>query len=100
MRFRLTEDGVSPISHPGMKGGNYQGAGIEHNEQGNPTASGKDHAAMNDKRFRKLAPLRRRRDLFHVDGSDERAARARGVGIDRRRVPRGLRDCATRRGST
>jgi 2-oxoglutarate ferredoxin oxidoreductase subunit alpha len=68
-RFRLTEDGVSPISHPGMKGGNYQGAGIEHNEHANPTASGKVHAAMNEKRFRKLAPLRLRRDLFHIEGN-------------------------------
>jgi len=68
-RFRNTEDGVSPISHPGMPGGNYQGAGIEHNEHGNPTASGKLHAAMNEKRFRKLAPLRRRKELFHIEGS-------------------------------
>jgi 2-oxoglutarate ferredoxin oxidoreductase subunit alpha len=68
-RFRLTEDGVSPMSHPGMKGGNYQGAGIEHNEHANPTASGKVHAAMNEKRFRKLAPLKGRHDLFHVEGS-------------------------------
>lgn len=67
-RFRATDDGVSPVSHPGMRGGNYQGAGIEHNEHGNPTASGKTHAAMNEKRFRKLAPLTRRRDLFHVEG--------------------------------
>jgi len=69
-RFRQTEDGVSPISHPGMRGGNYQGAGIEHNEQGNPTASGKIHAAMNEKRFRKLAPLRRRKDLFRIQGHE------------------------------
>ena len=55
-RFRMTDSGISPVSHPGMKGGNYQGAGIEHNEQGNPTASGKLHAAMNEKRFRKLTP--------------------------------------------
>lgn len=68
-RFRRTEDGISPISHPGMAGGNYQGAGIEHNENGNPTASGKVHAAMNEKRFRKLGPLKRRRDLFHIDGN-------------------------------
>jgi 2-oxoglutarate/2-oxoacid ferredoxin oxidoreductase subunit alpha len=68
-RFRMTEDGISPISHPGIAGGNYQGAGIEHNERANPTASGKVHAAMNDKRFRKLAPLRRRRDLFQIEGS-------------------------------
>jgi 2-oxoglutarate ferredoxin oxidoreductase subunit alpha len=68
-RYRLTEDGVSPMSRPGMKGGNYQGAGIEHNEHANPTASGKVHAAMNEKRFRKLAPLKGRRDLFHIEGN-------------------------------
>jgi 2-oxoglutarate ferredoxin oxidoreductase subunit alpha len=72
-RFRLTEDGISPLSHPGMKGGNYQGAGIEHNEHGNPTASGKIHATMNDKRFRKLAPLKHRRDLFHIEGNPSAA---------------------------
>ncbi len=68
-RFKITESGVSPISHPGMLGGNYQGAGIEHNERANPTASGKVHQAMNEKRFRKLAPLKRRRDLFSVEGN-------------------------------
>ena len=68
-RFKLTEDHVSPISHPGMKGGNYQGAGIEHNESGNPTASGKMHATMNDKRFKKLKPLQRRRDLHRIEGN-------------------------------
>ena len=71
-RFRLTESGISPISHPGMKGGNYLGAGIEHNEHGDPTASGSIHQAMTDKRFRKLSPLRQREDLFQVEG-DERA---------------------------
>ncbi len=68
-RFRATDDGISPISHPGMKGGNYQGAGIEHNEAGNPTASGRIHAQMNEKRFHKLDPLKSRRDLFHIEGN-------------------------------
>ncbi len=70
-RFRYSEDNISPISHPGMLGGNYQGAGIEHNEYGNPTASGKVHAEMNAKRFRKLDPLKQRRDLFHTFGNPE-----------------------------
>jgi 2-oxoglutarate ferredoxin oxidoreductase subunit alpha len=54
-----------------MARGNYLGAGIEHTEQGHPTASGKVHAAMNDKRFRKLAPLKHRRDLFQIEGDPE-----------------------------
>jgi 2-oxoglutarate ferredoxin oxidoreductase subunit alpha len=68
VRFRLTESGVSPISHPGMKGGNYLASGIEHNEKGAPTASGEVHSRMNEKRIRKLLPLKRRRDLFLIEG--------------------------------
>lgn len=68
VRFRLTESGISPISHPGMKGGNYLASGIEHNEAGAPTANGEMHAKMNEKRLRKFAPLKRRRDLFLTEG--------------------------------
>ena len=67
-RFKLTESGISPISHPGMPGGNYLAAGIEHNELGRPTASGELHTRMNEKRFRKFAPLQSRRDLFEMEG--------------------------------
>jgi 2-oxoglutarate/2-oxoacid ferredoxin oxidoreductase subunit alpha len=67
-RFRATDSGVSPISHPGMAGGAYLAAGIEHNEKGAPTASGEVHALMNEKRIGKLAPLGARRDLFEVVG--------------------------------
>ncbi len=67
-RFQLTESGVSPLSHPGLKGGNYLAAGIEHDEHGAPTASGELHARMNDKRLHKLDPLKQRRDLFRVEG--------------------------------
>jgi len=69
IRFRFTESGVSPISHPGMKGGNYLAAGIEHNEHGAPTSNGEMHARMNDKRLRKLDPVKRRRDLFLLEGN-------------------------------
>ena len=67
-RFKLTESGISPISHPGMAGGNYLAAGIEHNESGRPTASGEMHAKMNEKRFRKFNSLKDRRDLFVIEG--------------------------------
>jgi 2-oxoglutarate ferredoxin oxidoreductase subunit alpha len=72
VRFRATDSCVSPISHPGLAGGCYQGAGIEHTESGAPTASGAAHARMTEKRFRKLAPLGHRRDLFDLAG-DPRA---------------------------
>jgi len=67
-RFKLTPSGISPISHPGMPGGNYLGAGIEHNEKGDPTASGEMHLKMNEKRFNKLEPLKSNKDLFRVFG--------------------------------
>lgn len=70
-RFRFTESGISPISHPGMKGGSYLAAGIEHNESGAPTSSGAMHARMNDKRLRKMDPLKRRRDLFLLEGEED-----------------------------
>jgi 2-oxoglutarate/2-oxoacid ferredoxin oxidoreductase subunit alpha len=70
-RFRLTETGISPISHPGMPGGNYLASGIEHNEAGAPTAKGETHAKMNEKRIRKLAPLKSRRDLYVIEGDPD-----------------------------
>ncbi len=70
-RFRVTENGVSPVSHPGMEGGGYLAAGIEHNERGAPTASGEVHARMNEKRIRKLNPLKSRKDLFAIEGSPQ-----------------------------
>lgn len=67
-RFALTESGISPISQPGMEGGNYLGSGIEHNEKGDPTSGGMMHAKMNEKRFKKLEPLKKRADLFEIHG--------------------------------
>jgi len=70
-RYRITESGVSPISHPGMKGGNYLASGIEHTESGAPTATGSIHAKMNEKRLRKLMPLKARADLFITAGAPD-----------------------------
>jgi 2-oxoglutarate ferredoxin oxidoreductase subunit alpha len=70
-RFRATDSGVSPLSQPGMAGGSYLASGIEHNEAGAPTASGEVHARMNEKRLRKLEPLKERRDLFRIEGDPE-----------------------------
>jgi 2-oxoglutarate ferredoxin oxidoreductase subunit alpha len=71
VRFRFTESGISPLSQPGMKGGNYLAAGIEHNELGAPTANGEVHARMNDKRLKKMDPLKKRRDLFVIEGDPD-----------------------------
>lgn len=70
-RFKLTPSHISPISHPGMAGGNYLGAGIEHNEKGDPTASGEMHRLMNEKRFAKLEPLKAKKELFRHFGDPD-----------------------------
>ena len=70
-RFAITESGISPISHPGMPGGNYLASGIEHNEHGDPTSSGAVHARMNEKRFSKFESLKQRRDLVSIEGDLE-----------------------------
>jgi 2-oxoglutarate ferredoxin oxidoreductase subunit alpha len=70
-RFAITDSGVSPISHPGMEKGTYLAAGIEHNEKGDPTSSGGMHAKMNEKRFKKLEPLKKRADLFELRGDPQ-----------------------------
>jgi 2-oxoglutarate ferredoxin oxidoreductase subunit alpha len=54
-RFDLSgENGVSPFRVPGMAGGTYPAAGIEHTPEGQPTADTTMHQRMNEKRFRKL----------------------------------------------
>jgi 2-oxoglutarate ferredoxin oxidoreductase subunit alpha len=69
-RFRLTPSGISPISEPGMPGGAYLGAGIEHDEHGNPTASGRKHVQMTEKRIRKFDGLLERSDLYRIEGDE------------------------------
>ncbi len=70
-RFRVTPDGVSPMAIPGMRGGAYVAAGIEHDELGDPTSSGEVHERMNEKRIRKLEPLRERGDLVLRFGRED-----------------------------
>ncbi len=55
LRYRLTEDGVSPMAVPGTPGGQYVATGLEHNEAGRPRYDPKTHAEFTRKRFRKLA---------------------------------------------
>jgi len=69
-RYQDTPDGVSPMSIPGTAGGVYQTNGLEHDEQGRPSASFQVHEAMNAKRYRKLAAVAERYRLFYRFGAD------------------------------
>jgi 2-oxoglutarate ferredoxin oxidoreductase subunit alpha len=53
-RYQFTEDGISPISAPGVPGGSYTADGLEHNESGTPSSMAGDHAAQLTKRRDKL----------------------------------------------
>ncbi len=53
-RYADTLSGVSPMSVPGMKGGQYTAEGLEHLESGAPNMAPSQHVKMTHKRFRKL----------------------------------------------
>ncbi len=61
-RYKDTPTGVSPMTWPGIEGGQYQTNGLEHDEHGKPTSMFLVHEKMNAKRYRKLRPIR---DEFH-----------------------------------
>lgn len=54
LRYRITDDGVSPMAIPGTPGGQYVATGLEHNEIGRHRADARTHSEMTRKRFRKL----------------------------------------------
>ncbi len=68
-RYRDTEDGVSPMTVPGMAGGTYQTNGLEHDERGRPSSMFVVHDRMNAKRYRKLAALGEKYRMFRRYGA-------------------------------
>ncbi|MBI5651779.1 MAG: 2-oxoacid:acceptor oxidoreductase subunit alpha [Chloroflexi bacterium] len=53
-RYALTPSGISPMSIPGMKGGQYVAEGLEHSQEGHPSYTAQQHAANMDKRAIKV----------------------------------------------
>jgi len=102
-RYRVTGDGVSPMSIPGQRGGEYQTNGLEHDEQGRPSSMYETHKTMNEKRYRKLDAIARKYRLFTRLGPDDADlgilcwGSSLGVvrdAVDRLNAPRGLRVAA------
>ncbi|MFQ5892638.1 MAG: 2-oxoacid:acceptor oxidoreductase subunit alpha, partial [Candidatus Methanofastidiosia archaeon] len=58
-RYLITQNGVSPRSFPGEKGGIHVTSGDEHDESGNSEEKPEIRKEMMDKRFRKLEKLTR-----------------------------------------
>lgn len=55
LRYKITPSGVSPMSLPGMPGGQYTAEGLEKAEDGTPIYTPEAHARNFEKRSRKLA---------------------------------------------
>lgn len=53
-RFRITDNGVSPVAVPGESDVSYVATGLEHNENGDPNYTPANHFRMMSKRFKKL----------------------------------------------
>jgi len=70
-RYAITEDGVSPMSVPGMTGGMYQTNGLEHDERGRPSSMYVVHEQMNQKRYRKLAAIAKKYRLYQRFGAEK-----------------------------
>ena len=71
LRYAYTESGVSPMSIPGIDGGEYIAVGIEHEESGNPATSYHEHQAQNAKRYRKFKGINEAYQLFSRAGSTQ-----------------------------
>jgi 2-oxoglutarate ferredoxin oxidoreductase subunit alpha len=68
LRYQITPDGVSPMAIPGTAGGAYVATGLEHTQAGNTSSDARNHAAMTEKRFRKLEGVLSRAPAPHEYG--------------------------------
>jgi 2-oxoglutarate ferredoxin oxidoreductase subunit alpha len=70
-RYATTDDGVSPMTVPGIAGGMYQTNGLEHDEEGRPSSMFITHERMNAKRHRKLEAIAEKYPLFRRFGATD-----------------------------
>ncbi len=57
LRYKVTDDGISPLAFPGKKGVVVKATSYEHNEEGEATEDAAEVQVMQDKRYRKLQGL-------------------------------------------
>jgi 2-oxoglutarate ferredoxin oxidoreductase subunit alpha len=96
-RYAITADGVSPMTVPGIAGGQYTADGLEHNPRGTPSTAAGDHASQLDKRADKLTNFDYGQHWAEIEGDGplavitwgsstaparEAIERARAQGID------------------
>ena len=54
LRYAVGDSGISPMTIPGQKGGQYTSDGLEHTEAGAPSSLPEDHFVQLEKRERKI----------------------------------------------
>ena len=70
MRYKLTENGVSPTAVPGKTPYGYVATGLEHNENGDPNYSPANHFRMTQKRHKKLEYIAREKGFTRRFGDE------------------------------
>jgi 2-oxoglutarate/2-oxoacid ferredoxin oxidoreductase subunit alpha len=68
LRYEITPDGVSPMAIPGTPGGAYVATGLEHTQAANTSSDARNHAAMTEKRFKKLEGVLAKAPAAHEYG--------------------------------
>jgi 2-oxoglutarate ferredoxin oxidoreductase subunit alpha len=58
LRYKITDDGVSPLVVPGEPGAFYTVTGLEHTVKGTPNYESDVHSMMTAKRFRKFESMK------------------------------------------
>jgi 2-oxoglutarate ferredoxin oxidoreductase subunit alpha len=71
LRYRLTDDGISPMAVPGTPGCIYTADGLEHNQRGTPSSMSQDHIDQLDKRQRKLVDFDYGDDWAEIEGEGD-----------------------------
>lgn len=70
-RYAVTDDGISPMAIPGEAECMYTADGLEHNQQGTPSAAAYDHQRQLDKRLRKLTGFNYGDDWAEITGTGD-----------------------------
>jgi 2-oxoglutarate ferredoxin oxidoreductase subunit alpha len=71
LRYKVSEDDISPMSAVGDEGFTYQTTGLTHNEAGAPSFGHETHHKLHEKRWQKLLPLRQRDDMVKIYGNEK-----------------------------
>jgi len=70
-RYRITLDGVSPMTLPGTPAGMFTADGLEHNPRGTPSSMAIDHREQLAKRLHKLEAFDYGTDWARIEGEGE-----------------------------